>query len=199
MNIYKKIKNHKKNKKIQKIKDSLSYCGENVSIHEDLRVSCPEAIKIGNNVAIDTDARLLCWNKYNMVDPVQYLTPKLTIGDGCHITRNLTIQCAGYIEIGKDVLIASNVLIIDYNHGSDPEKSDYLQQNLLVKSVVIGDACWIGQNVIILPGVTIGEHSIIGAGSIVTKSVPPYSIAVGNPAKCIKQFDFSIKKWTSLS
>ena len=55
--------------------------------------------------------------------------------------------------------------------------------------------CWVGEKVIIMPGVTIGDRSIIGAGAIVTRDIPPYSIAVGNPAKVIKRYNFKTHSW----
>ena len=61
--------------------------------------------------------------------------------------------------------------------------------------VLLENGVWIGNSTIILPGVTIGEKSIIGAGSVVTKSIPPYCIAAGNPAKVIKKYDFNTKMW----
>lgn len=198
MNIFDKILYHKKKKKIDKIKHSLKMCGSYVFLHEDIRISQPDAVIIGNNVSIDQGAKLLCWREYKMIDPIQKLDPEIVIGNGCHITRNLTIQCAGRVVLGCNVLIASDVFITDYNHGINPMKNDYLKQQLVVKNVEVHDSCWIGQNVLILPGVVIGEHSIIGAGSVVTKSIPSYTIAAGNPAKCIKHFDFSKNEWVEV-
>jgi acetyltransferase-like isoleucine patch superfamily enzyme len=60
---------------------------------------------------------------------------------------------------------------------------------------VIEDECWIAANTVITAGVTIGKHSVIAAGAVVTKNIPPYSIAVGNPAKVIKKYDFDKKEW----
>lgn len=85
------------------------------------------------------------------------------------------------IIIGKGAYIAPNVGLITTNH--DP--SD-LNKHLEGKPVNIGERCWIGMNSIVLPGITIGHDSIVGAGSVVTKDIPPNSIAVGNPAKIIK-------------
>jgi lipopolysaccharide O-acetyltransferase len=64
--------------------------------------------------------------------------------------------------------------------------------------VVIGDNVWIGESVCVLPGVSIGEGCIIGALSVVTKSIPAYSIAVGSPARVVKQFDFEQNKWKKI-
>jgi len=61
--------------------------------------------------------------------------------------------------------------------------------------IIIEDECWIGANAVITAGVTIGKHSVIAAGSVVTKNIPPYSVAVGNPARVIKQYNFETKQW----
>ena len=74
----------------------------------------------------------------------------------------------------------------------------YMDQTLSSQPVIIEDGCWIGEKVCIMPGVTIGRKSIIGAGSIVTKSIPGYCIAVGNPAKVIKKYNFKSHNWESV-
>jgi lipopolysaccharide O-acetyltransferase len=99
------------------------------------------------------------------------------------------------------VLIASGVFISDHNHGaySGPSVSSPLvppaERPLQVLPVVIEDDVWIGEQVCILPGVRVGKGAIVGAGAIVTKSLPPYTIAVGAPAKVIKRFDFDANAW----
>ena len=87
------------------------------------------------------------------------------------------------------------MFIIDFNHGTNPLSKNYLFNELEPSEVEIADGVWIGNNVIILPGVHIGEKAIIGAGSVVTKNVPPFSIAVGNPARIIKKFDRRDNAW----
>ena len=87
--------------------------------------------------------------------------------------------------IGNKVLLAPEVLIYTSNHKFNPEKLAY-EGYTEIEKVIIGDNVWIGARCIILPGVTIGEGSTIGAGSIVTKNIPPYSLAAGNPARVIK-------------
>lgn len=187
--IYRKIFNNKSRIYKQFV---TSYCKECAS---DLILKEVNHIHPAGKLFIGGGSRLLCWTSYNSGIDFQVLNPSLTIGTNFHATRNLTIQCAGKTVIGNDVLVASDVFIIDYNHGIDPSSSSYLDNILDVSEVTIDDGVWIGNNVIILPGVHIGEKAIIGAGSVVTKDIPSYSIAVGNPAKVVKYYDLQTKEW----
>lgn len=91
-------------------------------------------------------------------------------------------QGKGKIEIGRGTYIAPNVGIITANHNIAD-----LDSHMDAKDVVIGEKCWIGMNSVILPGVTLGEHTVVGAGSVVTKSFENgYCVIAGNPAKIIK-------------
>ena len=165
-------------------------------LHTDstLKVKLPQYIKCGENVHIGEGSRLLCWDSYRgerFENP-----PQITIGSGVRATRNLTIQCASRITIGDNVLIASDVFMVDYNHGMSPLTDSYLE-NPLDRSdgITIEEGVWIGNNVIILPNVTIGRKSIIGAGAVVTRSIPPYCMAVGNPARVIRKYDSERNEW----
>ena len=164
----------------------------------DLTLREVDYIHPTGDLFIGVGSRLLCWRSYTSGRGLQKLNPNLSIGNNFHATRNLTIQCAGKTTIGNDVLVASDVFIIDYNHGLDPSTSSYLENLLEVSEVSIGDGVWIGNNVVILPGVHIGKKSIIGAGSVVTKDIPDYCIAVGNPARVIKTYDFDMREWKGL-
>ena len=128
----------------------------------------------------------------------------LKIGKNVQINDFVHIAAFKKVIIGNNVLIASKVFISDINHGDYNESVlyDYLLppscQPLSSKDVIIGDNVWIGESVCVLPGVTIGDYSVVGAGSIVTKSIPPYSLAVGNPCKVIKRYDIITKKWVKV-
>lgn len=128
--------------------------------------------------------------------------PILRIGSGVQMNDYVHIAVAQSVIIGDRVLIASKVFISDHNHGnySGHEQQDNpltppADRNLFCAPVVIEDDVWIGEFVAVLPGVTIGKGSIIGTHSTVTKSIPPYSIAVGSPARVMKQYSFDTKTW----
>lgn len=107
------------------------------------------------------------------------------IGDKSYINHDSEIRCRKRIQIGNNVSIAYGVLIQDSDyHTTYDEQGNPKPQTL---PIIIEDNVWIGANVIILKGVTIGEGSIVAAGSVVTKSVPSYSLVGGNPARIIKQ------------
>lgn len=149
-------------------------------------------IYIGNRTTIHANCRMQ--NYYEDGN-----NPSIHIGNHCYIGYYFSILNASSVTLGDDVLIASHVLISSENHGVNPESEiPYMNQSLISKAVSIGDGCWIGENVCILPGVTIGKKCIIGAGSIVTKSIPDYSTAVGNPARVIKKYNFNTHSWDAI-
>ena len=122
---------------------------------------------------------------------------KIVIGKICFIGKNSSIRAAQMVEIGDYVLIAHNTTILDNNShpinpiqrraGSGSEEFDVKQLN--PKSIKICNDAWIGCNSVILKGVTIGEAAIVGAGSVVTHDVEPWTIVAGNPAKVIKRIE----------
>jgi maltose O-acetyltransferase len=114
---------------------------------------------------------------------------KFSIGDHSSISSYTTIYATFGVTIGSNCLISSNCGISSYNHiqSSENRPGNINEDVNFSKPVVIGDNVWIGMNACILPGVTIGNNSIIGSGSIVTKDVPANEIWVGNPAKFVKK------------
>lgn len=138
------------------------------------------------------------------VDVIKNNKPQLSIGENVQINDYCHIACVNNITIGNDVLIASKVFITDHDHGKyigdnqDSPLSVPSKREINFSHVVIKDRVWIGENVVILPGVTIGEGSIIGASSIVTKSVPENSLVVGNPARILKKYNFNTNQWELL-
>ena len=110
----------------------------------------------------------------------------LSIGKNSGINRGTWISAMGGVEIGNHVLIGPYVIIHSANHKFDRLDIPIQEQGWDKLGTTIDDDVWIGANAIVLPGVTIGKGSVIGAGIVVTKDIPPYSVAVGVPAKVIK-------------
>lgn len=107
------------------------------------------------------------------------------------------ISCViiGPVTIGNDVMLAQNIVVSGLNHPYEDVTVPISMQKVTTKPIIIEDESWIGANAVITAGVTIGKHSVVAAGSVVTKDVPPYSIAVGNPARVIKQYNFETTVW----
>ena len=109
----------------------------------------------------------------------------IKIGKNCRINRRVYLLGRNYIEIGNNVVLSAEVMILDSGLDINMlKKGDLSVHN--DSFVIIEDNVWIGARAIILPNVIIGHNSIIGAGSVVTKNVKPYTIVAGNPAKVIK-------------
>lgn len=101
----------------------------------------------------------------------------------------------GPVNIGDDVMFAQNIVLSGLNHGYENVNVVPHEQSVTKSPIIIEDEVWLGANVVVVAGVTIGKHSVIAAGAVVTKSIPPYAVAVGNPAKVIKKFNFETNKW----
>lgn len=144
-------------------------------------------IHIGPNVAIDRYANFVIGKKCHVF-----------IGDGTVIGRYCRIAGRDhYIWIGKEVGIAHRVYLSTSGHKYEDVTQSIIKQEFTSKGPVrVEDGCWIGIGTCILPNVVIGKHSVIGANSVVNKDIPPYSVAVGSPARVIKKYDFEKKKWT---
>lgn len=149
----------------------------------------PQCCHISKGVSIDKGGRIDCY-------PILGKTlPQVYIGENTMICFSFTLLCAEKIIIGRNCLIASHVFISDENHGIKINNIPYACQPLITKPIEIGNNVWLGEKVIVLPGVHIGENSIIGAGSVVTNNIPENSIAVGNPAHVIKKWNAKKKDW----
>jgi len=129
----------------------------------------------------------------------------LFIGENVQMNDYVHITAMENVTIGNNVLMASKIYISDCSHGSySGDNNDShpdltpVERSLFSKPVSIEDNVWLGEFVSILPGVTIGKGTIVGANSVVSKSLPNYVIAVGSPAKPIKKFNFEINKWEKI-
>ncbi len=116
------------------------------------------------------------------------------IGSGVRIGMSNVV--IGPVQVGNNVIFAQNIVISGLNHGYEDINTPICKQPTSTAKIIVEDDSWIGANAVITAGVTIGKHSVIAAGAVVTKNIPPYSIAVGNPARVIKQYNFETREWT---
>lgn len=143
-------------------------------------------ITIGDNVRILNRARIEVRDHYLG----QGFTPTLNIGNNVVINDDCHIGVFNRVEIHNDVLIASKVYISDHSHGetnhTDMQLPPRLRPIISKGPVIIEKNVWLGEGVCILPNVRIGRNSVVGANAVVTKDIPPYSIAAGMPARVIR-------------
>lgn len=136
-------------------------------------------VRLGNNVTIREFA--WCQLTSSLSNPGECIE----IGDNTYIGPRVVLGAAAPLKIGSNCQIGSGVNFIAENH-EFLEGAEIKDQGVTRKGIVIGNGCWIGNNVVILDGVTVGDGVVIGAGTIVTKNLPKYAIAVGNPAKILR-------------
>lgn len=181
---------------------------KNLRIDLPRRIINPEHIFLGDNIHIGPGSLLIAIKEYpspSMKHPdkkqeLQKFNPKIYIGNRVTATGNLQIASMKEIIVEDDVMFATNINITDGLHGYERTNEPYKYQKMFrIAPIHIKRGCWIGQNVVILPGVTIGEYSIIGANSVVNKSIPDRSIAVGSPARVIKRWDEESSLWVKIN
>jgi len=180
---------------------------KNLRIALPRRIVHPERMFLGDDIRLGPGSLLVAITHYPTA-PMQHpegkrvrqeFDPKITIGHRVTATSNLTVAAMAEITIEDDVMFASNVNLTDGLHGYENANEPYKYQKMSrIAPILIKRGCWIGQNVVILPGVTIGEFAIIGANSVVTKSVPDRCIAVGAPARVIKKWDETTQSWVAV-
>ena len=125
--------------------------------------------------------------------------PTFSIGDDVNIEQGCHITCADKVVIESGVSLLPYCMITDIKHNYESVKLPPNQQGIAVKPTIIKRCSSIGFGACIMPGITIGEHSVVGANAVVTKDVPDYCVVAGNPAKIIKKYDFSRKEWRKVS
>lgn len=163
--------------------------GANSQIDAPARIYGKAGIALGRQVRIWHNARIEAFK----LEPGR---TRVWIGDRTVIQPFVHIGAAESVVIGQGVLMASFVYITDHDHDwSDPDDPIVSNRRLIVAPITVGDYVWIGERVMILKGVNIGERSVIGAGSIVTRDIPPYSLAVGAPARVVRRFDQIERRW----
>ncbi len=166
-----------------------AHCGSGAIIRAPRNILGGNYIHVGSKFDVYPGLRIEAFGRHLG----KSFKPQITIGDRVSINYDCHIGCVNKISIGNDVLIASRVYITDHSHGA-PDYHDISTPPSARKvyskgPVVIEDAVWIGEGACILPNVTIGRGAIIGANSVVTKDIPPFSIACGSPARTIRKLN----------
>jgi acetyltransferase-like isoleucine patch superfamily enzyme len=176
---------------------------KNLVVEAPRRIVHPECMTIGDDVYLGPSSLLVANKEYPgpvmhapAETPVTTYSPVIEIGHRVNATGGLQVGAVERIAIGDDVLFATNVNITDAFHGYSRADIPYKYQPMeKIAPIVIGRGCWIGQNVVITPGVSIGEQSIVGANSVVTSDIPPFSIALGAPARVVKRWHSETGQW----
>ncbi len=155
--------------------------GRNVYLDHGVYLhACPYGIEIGDDTFVMHRAELHVYNFRGLPHA------GIRIGKGCIIGESNVIRGPGGVSIGDNVLTAPLVQILSSNHIYDDPNRPVIDQGVTAEGITIEDGVWLGAGVIVLDGVTIGRNSVIGAGAVVTADVPPYSLAIGTPARVIK-------------
>ncbi len=162
--------------------------------------------KRGKGACIRKHTRLdvVPWNEFSLgqestiedFTAINNCVGDVVIGDRTRIGLSNTI--IGPAKVGNDVRLAQNVVLSGLNHIYTNVDIPIHEQGVSTNPIVIEDESWIGANVVIVSGVTVGKHSIVAAGSVVTKNIPEYSVAAGNPARILKKYDFETNTWKKI-
>ncbi len=169
------------------------YFGNNSIIKFPFIIFGKRYISIGNNVFIAENSGISVVKTYNGKIPL------FEIGDNVSIGSNVFVTCIDKIKIENNVLISSRVFIGDNIHAYRDISRPIIEQGLEERGdVLIKEGAFLGINAIIMPGVTIGKNSVVGAGTVVTHNIPDFSVVVGNPGKIIKKYSFKNRQWLNV-
>ena len=179
---------------------------ENLLIQQPVRLVNASRITMGNDVSLGPGCMLNAIRRYpgrfmkELPDDVevQSFSPSITIGNRVSATGYLTVSAVESVSIEDDVLLASHIFIADHSHGRSRTDIAFKYQPLEdIAPVVIEQGCWLGEHVVVMPGVSIGAFSIVGANSVVTRNVPSRSMVAGSPARVIKTWSDSERAWVA--
>ena len=146
----------------------------------------PAAISIDHHTTLGVG-----WSLADLTPVVAGGGPKIRIGAYCNIMHDFQVNASVSVEIQDHVLIAPRVFITDSDHVVSETQRTTLSDDFHSAPVVIEHDCWLGVNAVILKGVRVGHHSIIGANAVVTRDVAPFSTVVGVPGKVVRQSGFA--------
>lgn len=171
------------------IRHQIRQCGELKLGSTQLHLFGLRYMEFGDQVEMHFNARVQCIDYFQPTD--QHFKPRLILHDHVVVQAMCHIGCIDRVEIGEWSTMGARCYITDHTHGGTSREELLLppRKRPLVSRgpVKIGKYVHLGEGVCVMPGVTIGDYSVIGAGAVVTRDIPPFSIAVGSPAKVIKQ------------
>jgi acetyltransferase-like isoleucine patch superfamily enzyme len=162
------------------------------------RIHVGRDVKLGPGSELKANVRYPGgWMRHPLGEHVeQRFEPVIRIGDRVTATAALQVVAFREVVIEDDVMFASNVFVADGTHATTSGEVPYKYQGIApVAPVRIGRGAWLGQNVVVLPGVTIGELAVVGANSVVTRDVPPRTVVAGVPARPVKTWDEASGAW----
>ncbi len=170
-------------------------CGRGSRIAPPLRFANLQQVRLAPGVVINRDCWILTVGELGDDRSI-----KLDVGSQCGIGMGATISAAKSVVLGDHVLLARNVYISDHGHAFEDISRPIMYQGISEPApVMIGSHTWLGQNAVVLPGVTIGQHCIVGANSVVRNSIPDFSVAVGAPARVVKRFNQDTRRWEKVT
>jgi len=176
------------------MKSQFREIGVGTRIEPPFRGGKLEQVSLGEHVIINRD----CWIQV-FADGTNSGSGELVIKSHSAIGMGATISAALRVTIGEYVLFARNVYVSDHGHAYLHINDPIMRQGITCPMPVsIGDRSWLGQNVCVLPGASIGKHCVIGANSVVTSTIPDFSVAVGVPARVIKQYNKITEQWENV-
>ena len=174
--------------------------GKNVTIGFGVKIVNPQYISLGDNVSIRDGVTLIArgeggitiGNNVTLKDRVYLDTERadtgyILIGNNVYIGSGTTLFGHKGLEIGDHALLAQNITITPYSHIFENPDEPIITQGGNCEKVIIGRDCYLGMNVCVLYSADIGEGSVIGSAAVVVKPIPPFSVAVGNPARVIRK------------
>lgn len=156
------------------------------------KISGAQFVSIGNRTAIHADSQIYALGEYMG----ETYNTRLDIGEDVYIGPHVCLTTCNSLTIGNGCVLSQYVYITDCFHGFSPNSVPILEQPLETKGPVnIGRGCFLGFRAAIMPGVTLGEHCVVGVNSVVTRSFPAYSMIAGCPAVVIKSYCHETGRW----
>lgn len=178
---------------------TLRHMGANVKIGCGVKIVNPQQVSLGDNVSLDDHCTLMARSergitlqdgvrlKYGVYLDTENATGYIEIGKRVYIGTSCCLHGHQGLEIGDDTLFAQNITITPYSHRFDDPAQPIINQGGHTRKITIGRDCYLGKCVCVLYSADIGDGSVIGSGAVVVKTIPPYSVAVGVPARVIRK------------